>query len=123
MQGGPWLRHGNETFSVFKARADQWAVLASMESSAYYRCLEDDSFMSNFDVRMTYHRTAEVPLLYWSNRHLSLLKHGLKIKKILACCQSLIMRCLDVIFCPISPWSMIAFECGLCALQQTEAWV
>ena len=68
LQGGPWPRLGNETFSVFKASALQWSVIASMESSAYYSCLDDDTFMANFDIKMTYHRKAEVPLLYWSSR-------------------------------------------------------
>ncbi len=46
----------------------QLAVIASMESSEYYKCLDDPLFMNKFDVRMTYHRTSEVPLTYWSQR-------------------------------------------------------
>ena len=68
LQGGPWKRAENDSFSVFKARPDQWAVIASMESSAYYKCLENEDFMNNFDVRMTYQRAAEVPLIYWNER-------------------------------------------------------
>ena len=67
-QGGPWERAEDDTFSVFKARADQWAIIASMESSAYYKCLENENFMNNFDIRMTYQRAAEVPLIYWHGR-------------------------------------------------------
>jgi hypothetical protein len=58
-------------FSTFKARNDQLAVIASMESSEYYRCLDDPAFMSKFDVHMTYHRASEVPLLYWHQRYTS----------------------------------------------------
>jgi len=49
---------------------DQVAVIASMESSQYYKCLDDLSFMNKFDVRMTYLRTSEVPLLYWNQRYI-----------------------------------------------------
>lgn len=68
MQGGPWHREASSNYSPFKARADQWAVIASMESSAYYPCLEKEDFMSNFDIKMTYQRDSQVPLLYWSER-------------------------------------------------------
>lgn len=67
VQKGPWDASEESNFSPFKARPDQLAVIASMESSSYYKCLDDEAFMSNFDVEMTYRRQSGVPLLYWGN--------------------------------------------------------
>ena len=54
-------------YSPFKARADQMAIIASMESAAYYACLSNPAFMSKFDLEMTYRRQSDVALLYWGN--------------------------------------------------------
>ena len=65
LQGGPWADHSNATISPFKHHAGQLAVVMSMESSAYYRCLDDPAFMQQFDVEMTYRKSADIPLFYW----------------------------------------------------------
>lgn len=64
---GVWHKPWNKTFSTFKARPDQIAILASMESSTYYTCLDFEYWMKNFDLEMTYRQSSQVQLLYWNN--------------------------------------------------------
>ena len=60
---GDWT---NATGSPFKAKPNQLTVIASMESAANYRCLDNPALMSHFDMEMTYKLSSDVALLYWS---------------------------------------------------------
>lgn len=40
-------------------------VITSMESSRYYKRLNDPRFMNQFDIEMTYRTTSDVPLYYF----------------------------------------------------------
>ena len=73
----------------------QLAIIASMESSEYYKCLDDSNFMSRFDVHMTYHRASEVPLLYWNPRSGPLNPYHKYPSQALTCIQPL--QCLPTI--------------------------
>ena len=53
-----------------RARTSQKTVIMSMESAAYYSCLDDKEYMSKFDIRMTYRLDSNIPLPYLRRDHL-----------------------------------------------------
>lgn len=53
-----------------KAKPSQLTVGMSMESAEYYGSLNDRSYMSQFDIEMTYRLCSQVPVLYFDyNKH------------------------------------------------------
>jgi hypothetical protein len=52
-----------------RAFPDQIAIVASMESSAYYNCLDDAQYMARFDIEMTYRMTSDIPTPYLRRDH------------------------------------------------------
>jgi Glycosyltransferase family 10 (fucosyltransferase) C-term len=54
-----------------RAFPQQIAIVASMESSAYYSCLDDPNYMRQFDLTMTYRLSSDVPIPYLRPDHVS----------------------------------------------------
>jgi alpha-1,3-fucosyltransferase 10 len=53
-----------------RAFPKQIAIIASMESSAYYRCLDDALFMSRFNITTTYRLSSDIPTPYLRPDHI-----------------------------------------------------
>ena len=54
-----------------RAFPDQVAIIMSMESSINYNCLDNEDYMKQFDIEMTYRLNSTVPLQYLREGHVA----------------------------------------------------
>jgi alpha-1,3-fucosyltransferase 10 len=54
----------HNAIGIDRGRPEQLAVVMSMESAAYYACLDSKEYMSHFDMEMTYRMCSQVPVHY-----------------------------------------------------------